>query len=197
VIANSSLFYIDWSNIQVSDFTDDTNALTFIANAGKARVYGAEFEVEARLTRGLMVGGTLALVEAQLTQDQPSTNAQFAGHAGDLFPNVPQVSGSFFVQYSRPLTETLEGFSRVDYSYTGRQGTQFSPENPIYNVVPGYNLLGMRLGVRTKRWEAALFGRNLLNAYAVNILEEASNLTPRSVVPLQPLTAGVEFRYHF
>jgi outer membrane receptor protein involved in Fe transport len=197
IIANSSLFYIDWSNIQVSDFTDDTNALTFIANAGKARVYGAEFELEARLTRGLMVGGTLALVEAQLTQDQPSTNAQFAGHAGDLFPNVPQVSGSLFVQYSQPLTATLEGFSRVDYSYTGRQGTQFSPENPIYNVVPGYNLLGMRLGVRTKRWEAALFGRNLLNAYAVNILEEASNLTPRSVVPLQPLTAGVEFRYHF
>jgi hypothetical protein len=31
----------------------------------------------------------------------------------------------------------------------------------------------------------------------VNILEEASNLTPRSVVPLRPLTAGVEFRYHF
>jgi iron complex outermembrane receptor protein len=160
-------------------------------------VYGAEFEVEARLTRGLMVGGTLALVEAQLTQDQPSTNAQFAGHSGDLFPSVPQVSGSFFAQYSLPITATLEGFGRVDYSYTGRQGTQFSPENPIYNVVPSYNLLGMRLGVRTKLWEAALFGRNLLNAYAVNILEEASNLTPRSVVPLRPLTAGVEFRYHF
>jgi iron complex outermembrane recepter protein len=197
VIANTSLYYIDWSNIQVSDFTDNTNALTFIANAGKARVYGAEFEVEARLTHDFMVGGTLALIEAQLTQDQPSTNAQFAGHAGDLFPNVPQVSGSFFAQYSHPVTETIEGFGRIDYSYTGRQGTQFSPSNPIYNVIPAYNLLGVRLGVRTNRWESTLFGRNLLNAYAVNILEQASNLTPRSVVPLQPLTVGVEFRYHF
>lgn len=197
VIANSSLFYIDWSNIQVSDFTDDTNALTFIANAGKARVYGTEFELEARLTRSFMIGGTLALVEAQLTQDQPSSNAQFAGHAGDLFPNVPQVSGSLFAQYTHALNATLEGFGRIDYSYTGRQGTQFSPENPIYNVVPAYDLLGLRLGVRTNSWEAALFGRNLLNAYAVNILEEASNLTPRSVVPNQPLTVGVELRYHF
>ena len=197
VIANTSLYYIDWSNIQVSDFTDNTNALTFIANAGKARVYGAELEVEARLTRDFMVGGTLALIKAQLTEDQPSTNAQFAGHAGDSFPNVPQVSGSFFAQYSHPISTAIEGFGRIDYSYTGQQGTQFSPTNPIYNVIPAYNLLGARVGVRANRWETALFGRNLLNAYAVNILEEASNLTPRSVVPLQPLTVGVEFRYHF
>jgi iron complex outermembrane recepter protein len=197
LIVNSSLYYINWSNIQVSDFTDDTNALTFIANAGKARVYGAELEVEGRITRDITVGGTLALVEAQLTQDQPSTNQQFAGHSGDLFPNVPQVSGSLFAQYSHPLTARLDSFARVDYSYTGRQGTQFSPENPIYNVVPAYNLLGARLGVRTDAWEAALFGKNLLNAYAVNILEEASNLTPRAVVPLQPLTFGLELRYHF
>jgi len=96
-----------------------------------------------------------------------------------------------------PLTARLQGFGRVDYSYTGRQGTQFSPLNPIYNVVPAYNLLGARIGVRTDTWEAALFGKNLLNAYAVNILEEASNLTPRAVVPLQPLTFGLELRYHF
>jgi len=197
LIVNSSLYYINWSNIQVSDFTDDTNALTFVANAGKARVYGAELEVEARVTRDVTVGGTLALVEAQLTQDQPSTNQQFAGHSGDLFPNVPQVSGSLFAQYSHPLTARLDSFARVDYSYTGRQGTQFSPLNPIYNVVPAYNLLGARVGVRNDNWEAALFGRNLLNAYAVNILEEASNLTPRAVVPLQPLTFGLELRYHF
>lgn len=197
LIVNSSLYYINWSNIQVSDFTDDTNALTFIANAGKARVYGAELEVEGRISRALTVGATLGLVEAQLTQDQPSTNQQFAGHSGDLFPNVPQVSGSLFAQFSQPLTARLDSFARVDYSYTGRQGTQFSPENPIYNVVPAYNLLGARLGVRTDAWEAALFGKNLLNAYAVNILEEASNLTPRAVVPLQPLTFGLELRYHF
>jgi len=197
LIVNSSLYYINWSNIQVSDFTDDTNALTFIANAGKARVYGAELEVEARVARDVTVGGTLALVEAQLSEDQPSSNQQFAGHKDDLFPNVPQVSGSLFAQYSHPLTARLEGFGRVDYSYTGRQGTQFSPENPIYNVVPAYNLLGARLGVRADRWEAALYGKNLLNAYAVNILEEASNLTPRAVVPLQPLTFGLELRYHF
>jgi iron complex outermembrane receptor protein len=197
LIANTSFYYIDWSNIQISDFTDDTNALTYIANAGKAHVYGGELELEARLARDLTIGGSLALVEAQLTENQPATNPQYAAHAGDLFPNVPQASGSLFAEYTHVLAPSLQGFARADHSYTGRQGTQFSPTNPIYNVIPGYNLLGLRLGVRAELWEAALFGRNLLNAYASNIIEEASNLTPRAVVPLRPRTIGVEFRYHY
>ena len=158
LIANTSFYYIDWSNIQVSDFTDNTNALTFIANAGKARVYGGEFELEARPVKDLTLGGSLALIEAQLSQDQPSTNQQFAGHAGDLFPNVPQVSGSLFAEATHPVTTGLQGFSRVDYSYTGRQGTQFSPTNPIYNVIPAYvTCWACALGVRADMWEAALF----------------------------------------
>ena len=197
LIANTSFYYINWSNIQISDFTDDTNALTFIANAGKARVYGGEFELQARPTRDLTLGGSLALVQAQLTGDQPATNPQYAAHSGDLFPNVPQVSGSLFAEYRHTLTPSLQGFVRVDHSYTGRQGTQFSPTNPIYNVIPAYNLLALRFGVTADAWEAALFGRNLLNAYASNIIEEASNLTPRAVVPLRPRTLGIEFRYHY
>jgi outer membrane receptor protein involved in Fe transport len=197
LIANTSFYYVDWSNIQISAFTDNTNSLTYIANAGKARVYGGEFELEARPTRDLTLGGTLALVEAQLTAGQRATNPQYAAHAGDLFPNVPQVSGSLFAEYTHALAPSLLGFARADHSYTGRQGTQFSPTNPIYNVIPAYNLLGLRLGVRANMWEAALFGHNLLDAYASNILEQASNLTPRAVVPLQPRTIGVEFRYHY
>lgn len=197
LLVNTSFYYIDWSNIQISDFTNDQNALTYIANAGKARVEGAELEVDARPVRSLTLGGSFALVDARLTENQPATNPQYAAHAGDPFPNVPRVSGSLFTEYDRAVTARLEGFARVDYSYTGRQGTQFSPTNPIYNVIPAYNLLAARLGVRTDVWEVALFGHNLLNAYASNILEEASNLTPRSVVPFQPRTIGVEFRYHY
>jgi iron complex outermembrane recepter protein len=195
LIANTSLYYIKWSNIQISDFTDDTNALTYIANAGRARVYGGEFELEGKVSRDLLVGGSLALMEAQLTEDQPATNPQYAAHSGDLFPNVPQVSGSVFAEYRHNVAPGFQGFVRVDESYTGRQGTQFGPSNPIYNVIPAYNLLGLRIGVEAGAWEAALFGRNLLNAYAANIIEQASNLTPRSVVPLRPRTFGVEFRY--
>jgi iron complex outermembrane recepter protein len=197
LVANTSFYYINWSNIQISDFTDDTNALTYIANAGKARVYGGEFELQARPTQNLTLGGSLALVQAQLTGDQSATNPQYAAHSGDLFPNVPQVSGSLFAEYRRALTPSLQGFVRVDHSYTGRQGTQFSPTNPIYNVIPAYNLLALRFGVTADAWEAALFGRNLLNAYASNIIEEASNLTPRAIVPLRPRTLGIEIRYHY
>jgi hypothetical protein len=49
---------------------------------------------------------------------------------------------------------------------------------------------------RTDGRDTGLVGA-LLNAYAVNIIEEASNLTPKAVVPMQLLTFGIELRYHF
>ncbi len=123
LIVNSSLYYINWSNIQVSDFTDDTNALTFIANAGKARVYGAEFEVEARITRDMTVGGTLALVEAQLTQDQPSIK--------------PTVRGPF----RRPVPECAAGFGQpvcaIQSSADGA-ARQFRPRRLLVHRTPGH-----------------------------------------------------------
>jgi iron complex outermembrane receptor protein len=197
LVVNASVYELKWSNIQVTDFTDDTNALTFLSNAGSARVYGAELEVEARPARELTLGGTLAWVNAKLTEDQPSTNAPFAGHDGDLFPHVPHLSASAYLQYERAFSAAYSGIARLDYSHTGAQGTQFSRENPLYNTIPGYDLVGLRLGLRTDTWEATLYGRNLTNEYAVNIIQEASDLTPRAVVPLRPRTVGVELRYKF
>jgi iron complex outermembrane receptor protein len=198
LVVNASVYRLDWSNIQVNDYTDDSNAFVFIANAGKARVYGAELEVEARPTRELNFGGTLAWVDAELTEDQPSSNAAFAGRSGDRFPNVPQWSGSAFVQYTHPLTGDMDAILRADYAHTGRQSSQFSPLNPLYNVIPAYDLLNLRAGVRTGAWEAALFVKNALDKYAaVNVIEEASDLTPRAIVPLRPRTAGLEVRYHY
>ncbi|MEP7245424.1 MAG: TonB-dependent receptor [Gammaproteobacteria bacterium] len=197
LIVNASVYELKWSNIQVTDFTDDTNALTFLSNAGSARVYGAELEVEARPARAFTLGGTLAWVKAELTEDQPSTNAPFAGHDGDLFPHVPHLSGSVYAQYERPLTAAFSGVARLDYSHTGAQGTQFARSNPLYNTIPAYDLVNLRLGMRADSWEATLYGRNLTNEYAANIIQEASDLTPRAVVPLRPRTVGVEMRYRF
>ncbi len=51
---------------------------------------------------------------------------------------------------------------------------------------------------QTQRWELTAFAENITNTYAaVNIIEEASNLTPKSVIPLRPRKAGVELRIHY
>ncbi|MFA5968802.1 MAG: TonB-dependent receptor [Sphingomonas sp.] len=195
---NASIYYIDWSNIQVSDFTDDSNAFTFTSNAGAARVYGAELEASARPIPGLDLGATLAYVNAELTEDQPSLNSTFGARKGNAFPNVPRWSGSFTGQYSWSLTNRLQGVAHVDYTYTGDQGTQFNPASPLYNRIDSYSLVNVRLGVRSKGWDATLFVNNLFDKYAAtNIIEEASDLTPRAIVPIRPRTGGIALRYHF
>ncbi|WP_157221142.1 TonB-dependent receptor [Flavisphingomonas formosensis] len=198
LVINASAYRMDWSNIQVSDFTDDSNAFLFISNAGKARVYGFELEVEARPLPVLDLGGSFNYVHAELTEDQPSSNTYFAGSKGDRFPNVPRVSGSAFIQYTQPLGDRRNGVARLDYFYTGKQGTQFNKNNPIYNKIDAYSYVNLRIGIQTPRWDVMAFAENLTNVYApVNIIEEASNLTPLSVIPLRPRKAGVEVRIRY
>lgn len=195
---NSGLFYILWDDIQVADFTDDANSFTFISNAGEARAYGLELEVAARPVDGLDLSATLAYVNAELTEDQPSQNAETAARDGDRFPNAPEWSASLSAQYLWPVRHGWEGFLRGDLAYIGSSDTQFNPDNPINNSKSAYTLVDVRLGVRRQAWEVILFAENLFDELAeVNIIEQASNLTPRAIVPARPRRIGINVRYRY
>jgi iron complex outermembrane receptor protein len=195
---DAAIYYIDWRSIQVADFVaTQNNSDTFTGNAGKARVIGAELEVDARPLDGLQLSGTLGYSNAKLTENQPTDDPAFGALNGNRFPLVPELSGSFSAQYSWPLTGLLRGFVRADYSYTGGQGTQFNPGNPLYHYLSAYSLLNGRVGVRAEKYEAALYITNATNHYAINILQEASDHTPLGVVPERPRTIGLDLRYHF
>lgn len=195
---NTGLFYIQWDDIQVADFTDDANSFTFVSNAGKARVYGLELELAASPSDNLDLSATLAYINAELTEDQPSQNSETAARDGDRFPNAPEWSGSLAAQYQWPVTNTWNGFLRGDLAYVGSSSTQFNPNNPINNEKDAYTLVNVRLGLRTQAWDATLFIDNLFDQLAeVNIIEQASNLTPRAIVPARPRRVGVSLRYRF
>jgi hypothetical protein len=198
LLVNSAVYYIDWKSIQVSDFvTSQNNSDTFTSNAGTARVIGAELEVDALPLEGLELSATLGYSNAKLTENQPTQDPAFGARDGNRFPLVPELSGSFSAQYSWHLANQLQPFVRADYSYTGGQGTQFNPENPLYNYVPAYSLFNGRVGVRGGNYEAALYINNATNHYAINILQEASDHTPRGIVPERPRTIGLDLRYRF
>ncbi|MEJ8568688.1 TonB-dependent receptor [Elongatibacter sediminis] len=195
---NSGIYYILWEDIQVADFTDDANSFTFTSNAGEARAYGLELEIAAQLTERWDLTTTLSYVNAELTEDQPSLNPETAARDGDKFPNTPEWSGSFSAQYQWPMTNGWDGFFRADAAYVGDSETQFNPENPISNHKDDYVLTNLRLGIRAESWDATLFVNNLFDELAeVNIIEQASNLTPRAIVAARPRRVGVSLTYHY
>jgi len=195
---NAGVYVLLWNDIQVSDFTDDANSFTFISNAGKARSVGFELEVAAKPTPRLDLTATLSRTDAKLTQDQPTANFGFGGRDGDKFPNVPEWQASLTSRYTWPIKADFNGFVSADLAYVDGSGTQFNPNSPIYNYKHSYAVANAKIGIRGERWVAQIFVDNVFNKLAeVNIIEQASNLTPRAIVPNRPRTVGldVSFRY--
>lgn len=195
---NGGVYLLLWDDIQVADFTDDANSFTFIGNAGKARSIGVELEVAARPTARLDLTATLAYTNSELTEDQPTANFGFGGRDGDKFPQVPEWQGSLTSRYTWPISQQLSGFVSGDVAYVDGSGTQFNPSSPIYNVKDSYTVAAVKIGIRTERWTAQIFIDNVFDKLAqVNIIEQASNLTPRAIVPNQPRTVGLNASIKF
>jgi len=141
---------------------------------------------------------TLAYTDAKLTEDQPTANFGFGGRDGDKFPNVPEWQASFTSRYTWPVGAALNGFAGTSFSYVDGSGTQFNPTSPIYNYKHSYVVGDVRLGVRGEHWLAQIFIDNVFDKLAeINIIEQASNLTPRAIVPNRPRTVGLNVSYRF
>ncbi len=69
---NGALYYIDWSNIQVTDqATAGTVSFPYTGNGGKASVKGAELTLDARPIRGVQLNAGLNYSLAELREDNP------------------------------------------------------------------------------------------------------------------------------
>ena len=86
----------------------------------------------------------------------------------------------------------------ADAAYVDGSGTQFNPTSPIFNSKDEYTLVDAKIGVRGDRWTAQIFIDNVFDELAeVNIIEQAGNLTPRSIVPNRPRTVGLNLSVNF
>ncbi len=77
---DTSLYYIDWRNIQVLERTTTNHAYT--GNGGRAKSEGVEFAVTGRPWTGFTVTGWADYDKAVLTENLPAT-ATVVGVVGD------------------------------------------------------------------------------------------------------------------
>jgi iron complex outermembrane recepter protein len=118
---NVSTFYSDYKNIQLQRFV---SGQSIVFNGPSAKIYGAEFEVQARPTERLTLNGNLGLVHTRIGNfpNAPSTIRLPAGLTvndpnpfnaeGNDLPNAPAVTGNVGFQYAIPSsigTFTLAG----------------------------------------------------------------------------------------
>ncbi len=199
LVLNSALYYIDWSDIQLAL---PLGTAFGTINAGQSRIIGAELELQARPAAGLDLALAAGYNDGELTEDTPGAPAgPNPGFKGDRLPGVPRLNLAASAQYTFPLSSGgLDGFGRVDYSYTGDSTTTFNDLStanglPSHFNPDAYGLLNLRLGVQNERWTAALFVENATDERAQLLIDNAA-VTER-ITRNRPRTFGMNVRYNF
>ncbi len=190
VSVNGAIYYEDWTGVQQQ--VAPKCGFKFTANAGKAKVYGAELEVAVVLVPGFVVAQNVGYTHATNSTTLPAAGVV----AGDRLLDVPQVTANTSLSYKQPLADDRNLVARLTNSYVDSiQDITFTR-----NTLPSYDLVGLRLGVETVRWSAILFADNLTNKMA--LLSDTGALSANisilnRVATNQPRTIGADLNFRF
>jgi iron complex outermembrane recepter protein len=159
---NTAVYYIDWTNQQLTSVVTlpGPTTLSYVSNAAKSEVKGAELEFRAMLTEDLSAGFMYAYTNAEFVELNDSEALNLFGDAsvaGKQLPGVPEQQGSIFAKLAFDVGSQLQGYTRIDASYTDRKYDQ------IYNLAhTGYReLLNLTFGIDGTHWGAQLYVKNL------------------------------------
>ncbi|WP_243446084.1 TonB-dependent receptor [Polymorphobacter fuscus] len=201
VYFNVAGYRIDWDNLQVSARTSGTGSVFgLIANAGAARIYGAEAELSATPVTGLMLAGNVGFTDAKLSKDQVSTIVTATGRKGDRLAYVPRLTASVSADYTTPLSDTLELTMRADASHVGSSWSTLAPADVFRRFIPAYEVVNLRAGMQGPDgdWGVYLYVANLLDDVAINSASSSSNTGGKTLTfSLPPRTFGMNFTKRF
>ena len=167
---DAAVYQIDWDDIQllrtvVLQVNGQTIRRALIANAGSASSKGAEFSMQWAPISSLVIGGSIAFVDATLGADAPA----LGGVNGDRIPYSAKWSGMATADYSRALTSTLTGTFGVGMQYVGERTNYFAadPAGNIQAQLPAYTQLDLRASVAWDQWELSARVNNLTDKRGV------------------------------
>jgi len=207
---NGALFYERWKDIQTA--TTGELGITSIANAGNARVYGLESEIDWKLFDHLTLtlGGTW--ISAEFTTNFCGTNkdgsiitscaAQDAQTPkGTELPVTPKFKGNITARYEFAV-KTFNSFfqaSMLDQSST--LATANVQQNLNFGTIGGYNSFDFSTGFGRGNWN--------IQAYIENAFDRRGELTRFAqcafavcqsnfhAYPITPENFGVKFGQKF
>lgn len=184
---NTSLFYSKIDDLQAT-LEAGTCSSRIVFNVPDARSQGVEFELVAQPAPGLDLGVAASWTDAELRSTVTSTNeegvtAVVGGvEKGNRLPTTPKFQLSAYGTYVWPIRNDLDGFITGTYQHVGDRYTQIGDQAPGFSTVNltvtpigdpavstfrfnpklgSYQIGNLRVGVRSPRWELALFVNNL------------------------------------
>jgi iron complex outermembrane receptor protein len=149
---NGALFYIDWTDMQVS-VVDETTTTAYYQNAARAHSYGFELESRWRVLENLHLYGAFGWLKGEF--DEYDNHESGKDMSGNSVPNANEYNLSVGSVY-----RCGNGFfGSVNFALLGPK--YMDEENDIRQK--SYALLGAKIGFERDRWAVYVYGRNLLD----------------------------------
>jgi outer membrane receptor protein involved in Fe transport len=157
---DASLYYIDWTNIQLG--LTAPGGFFYTGNGSGAKSQGFELSVTTRPLTGLSVEGWIAYTDAVLTED--IKNSPTHGLAGDRLPNSPRWSGHVALEQEFPLGRAT-GYVGGELSLIGDRWSVFTG-SALRQVFPAYAKADLHAGARSGPWTFNLYVNNVTDKRA-------------------------------
>ncbi len=189
---NGGVYYVDWKDIQLR--RQLACGFTFFLNGGKAEVKGAELQVEIAPVDSFTMYANFGYDDAKLKGSVPNLGAS----TDSRLPGVPKFTASGGFQFDFPVM-AYNGYVRGDVSHVGKFIYLFEGQvGPFSGVNPkagGYTIAGLRVGVESEKWDAAIYANNLFDERADTGVQ--SNLFADIVFRNRPREIGVAFSLRY
>jgi outer membrane receptor protein involved in Fe transport len=176
----SSVYYIQWNNIQQSVYIAGNCGLQFTDNLGTAVAKGFDIQVDANLGNGFTFDLAAGYTSARFTKNS----------LGDIAVNGDAISGNAAVNYSPgtspPWTVTIgpqyafkalehDAYVRLDWEYSSRNpwlAPVQDPRSSQYDygysyTLPATSFTSARAGVKIGGWDISAFCDNLFNKFPI------------------------------
>jgi iron complex outermembrane recepter protein len=164
--ANVAIFRTDYNDLQIT-FNINPNGtggagafVPVLANAGQARIQGAELETEFAATDWLRLNMSGGYLDAKYLSFSALAIEQLATLPRYL-PNAPEFTGNAGVSADLLRNSSGRLFTRLDYDYRSAQFKEFTNNAALRQGA--YGILNARLTYQTgdSHWSASLGGTNL------------------------------------
>jgi len=153
VRTNASVFYLDWTDLQLNLPNPAAPGLFYIANVGDATSRGVEIELTARAADGVDVFGAFGHTRARFSSGSVSSGVDVSDN---LVPFTPDYTASLGLDVNRAVRDNIRAFGHAELV---RQGSfQYDDANTAGQSA--YTLVNLRAGIGVGRISIEGFLRN-------------------------------------
>lgn len=189
---DSSVFYIDWSNIQGR--VSLPCGLGFMTNLGSATSKGFDVASTIKAAPGLTLNLGVSYVDASYDETIRSGTRTLI-KAGQRVADSPwSASASALYEFQ---VAGREAFARVDYQYRSQGKTPPVEITSLATPTPELSFASVRAGVKVRDADVSLYVDNVFNAHPQSISHESASSPLYLGLTSRPRTTGVTVSSRF